>query len=731
MKNILVKIGGCIIAASLVFNIFGLTSAVITFGLSLILSVVFFFLTIKKEKLRPVLLCLVAITVIATSFSVKTMTDYEPALQLSEKNPRQISGMVIEHSKSYGSDYYILNNLTIDGIEYNQKLRLKLDNGVFIPIGSTVSAPSAVIYPLGKSTNNMAYYAGENLYLGAYLNEDEIVISNDIHKGFYYYTAKIRSYITDGLNTILPADFAAISDALLTGNKDNLDENILYDFQHSGAAHIFAVSGFHLSLWSMAISYILMRISTKNRWLNSVAVMVFILFFMAIAGFSKSVVRAGIMHIILQISMLLNNRQNPLNALFASVGIILSVNPFAAMSISLQMSFLSTYGIISVMPHFEKIPEGLKRRVKNLRAQRIIHGLFTAICVSCVASLFTMPISAFSFGYFSVLSPITNLLCLVPAQSYMIISAIALIFSPITFIAKPLALLIVLIGKYLISVTGYISSLSFGTVNCTDSLIKTLLVAVTIFFILGVLYSLKKPDYIKRHIFISFALLIAISICESSIINTSITVSTANVGNGMTASVRKGSSEIVLSIGGGKTSSSKAKNLIRQFSSKNTELLILPNKLKAFNGYNEEILSLFEFDTILLSEKAFKNDKIPENAIAQNNCTLSVNDIFTVEFYNEYYPATRITADKFSMTVIYKSEADITLLPAAWQKGDLLLCFDTLPRNMTSGFKTIIISTSKAAVSMVDNIYTTSFDGDIHYNYHKGHTRVSEEWEWF
>lgn len=731
MKNILVKIGGCIIAASLVFNIFGLTSAVITFGLSLILSVVFFFLTIKKEKLRPVLLCLVAITVIATSFSVKTMTDYEPALQLSEKNPRQISGMVIEHSKSYGSDYYILNNLTIDGIEYNQKLRLKLDNGVFIPIGSTVSVPSAVVYPLGRSTDNMAYYAGENLYLGAYLNEDEIVISNDIHKGFYYYTEKIRSFITDGLNTILPADFAAISDALLTGNKDNLDENILYDFQHSGAAHIFAVSGFHLSLWSMAISYILMRITTKNRWLNSVAVMVFILFFMAIAGFSKSVMRAGIMHIILQISMLLNNRQNPLNALFASVGIILLANPFAAMSISLQMSFLSTYGIISVMSHFEKIPEGLKRRVKNLRVQRIIHGLFTAICVSCVASLFTMPISAFSFGYFSVLSPITNLLCLVPAQSYMIISAIALIFSPITFIAKPLALLIVLIGKYLISVTGYISSLSFGTVNCTDSLIKTMLVAVTIFFILGVLYSLKKPDYIKRHIFISFALLVAISICESYIINTSITVSTVNVGNGMTASVRKGSSEIVLSLGGGKTSSSKAKNLIRQFASKNTELLILPNKLKAFNGYNEEILSLFEFDTILLSEKAFKDDKIHENAIAQNNCTLKVNDIFTVEFYNEYYPAARITSDEFSMTVIYKSEADITLLPAAWQKGDLLLCFDTLPRNMTSGFETIIISTSKAAVSMVDNIYTTSFDGDIHYNYHKGHTRVSEEWEWF
>ena len=126
-------------------------------------------------------------------------------------------------------------------------------------------------------------------------------------------------------------------------------------------------------------------------------------------GAGPSTVRAGFMQSMLLFAPLFGRENDGLTSLSFPLAVILLLNPAAAGSAALQMSFAAMVGILFLSPmiHARLVPADHRRATSRLL--RYGSGVLSS---SLGATAFTMPVLALRFGYISLLGPVTNLLCL-------------------------------------------------------------------------------------------------------------------------------------------------------------------------------------------------------------------------------------------------------------------------------------------------------------------------------
>ena len=100
-----------------------------------------------------------------------------------------------------------------------------------------------------------------------------------------------------------------------------------------------------------------------------------------------------------------------MTSLFLAVTLILAIRPHAVFDAGLWLSFLSTFGILCVMPAFSRKSVAYKteKRAKAL-CKRIGSFLAGTIMMSITATFFTMPVTYLLYGSVSLVSPLANLI---------------------------------------------------------------------------------------------------------------------------------------------------------------------------------------------------------------------------------------------------------------------------------------------------------------------------------
>lgn len=136
----------------------------------------------------------------------------------------------------------------------------------------------------------------------------------------------------------------ALPTALLTGNRDALDGQLRLAYKRLGLSHILAVSGLHLSVIVGGADFLMRKLTVSKRKKN-VFLLLLILFFAMICGFSSSVTRAAVMLGLFYLAELLGERSDSLTSLVFAVALILTVRPFSVYDAGLWLSFLATLGI--------------------------------------------------------------------------------------------------------------------------------------------------------------------------------------------------------------------------------------------------------------------------------------------------------------------------------------------------------------------------------------------------
>lgn len=229
-----------------------------------------------------------------------------------------------------------------------------------------------------------------------------------------YWPALWRRAMEEHIAELFSDETAGLALALTTGDKSGLTGGFYTALKRCGLAHVVAVSGMHMSMVVMLAAMLVRR---RRRKMMAIVSIPLVLAFMALTGFAPSVVRAGVMQILLLLGPALSREGDTVTSLSFALLLLLLQNPYAAMSVGLQLSFLSVAGILTITGRlnekfFHRFPlkkgKTKPRRLYN-RAVRFLVGCVT---MSIGAVAFTTPLTVYYFGTVSLISPLANLLTL-------------------------------------------------------------------------------------------------------------------------------------------------------------------------------------------------------------------------------------------------------------------------------------------------------------------------------
>ncbi len=273
-----------------------------------------------------------------------------------------------------------------------------------------------------------------------------------------------KEYALDHIYRIFPDPEASLLAGILLGNDNGLSAPLQQAYKNTGTAHIIAISGFNIAIIAGLFVSLFSRLLGRNR--GTIAAVIGIIFYTILVGATASVVRAAIMGGLGLLARQLGRRQNGLNSLSATAGVMLAIDPNALWDIGFQLSFAATLGLVLyAQPLQDWFTRLLARRLPIDTALKISTPLSTILFFTLAAQLTTLPIMAYQFGRISLVSLIANPFILPVQPALMTLSGLALILS---FIYLPLGTLAAWVAwpfaAYTDRAVGFFNRLPHGVV---------------------------------------------------------------------------------------------------------------------------------------------------------------------------------------------------------------------------------------------------------------------------
>ena len=211
--------------------------------------------------------------------------------------------------------------------------------------------------------------------------------------------AEMRDRFSGSIRRRLPGDEGALVTAMCTGDKTALSPDVKFVFRQAGLSHLLAVSGLHMAILAQAVLGLLRFLRVPRRWaaLGAAGVVVP---FMLLTGMTPSVVRSGVMCLVLLAGQLLRRRADSRNSLGLALLLLVLPNPYVVLDVGLQLSFAATVGLVVFGPWMQdKAFAWLRRgRPEEWEIPGWARRPTAAMCVSLAAMLPTLPIVAVTFG---------------------------------------------------------------------------------------------------------------------------------------------------------------------------------------------------------------------------------------------------------------------------------------------------------------------------------------------
>ena len=143
----------------------------------------------------------------------------------------------------------------------------------------------------------------------------------------------LQEKIKENLALGLDNDKTNLMYSALFGDKTELNPMIKDSFSDSGVAHLLAVSGLHVGIIVGVLMGIL-KLFKCNKYAKFIIILLFLIFYCYLCGWSASIVRATIMTIILLGAPLLLSEYDTLSSISLAGIIILLITPSALFDIS-------------------------------------------------------------------------------------------------------------------------------------------------------------------------------------------------------------------------------------------------------------------------------------------------------------------------------------------------------------------------------------------------------------
>lgn len=311
-----------------------------------------------------------------------------------------VTGQVHALEKKTDQIQAIVSNVQLDDILLTDRLLIFLPAFSQIQIGDSIRYTGSVSQP--EPFEGFAYdryLATKGVYAVSFLSHQPIVLVSETTFATQVYTW--REEFIERIDRIFGQPHGALLAGLLIGEQ-RFSPGWKEIFLKTGTTHIVAASGYNVAIVTIITFGLLTRLRIRRQYAFGfliIAILGYVLF----SGGDAPVLRAGIMGICILSAKQIGRRSFPLNALLLTACVMLCLNPLLLRDDSgFQLSFLSTMGLIYLSPHIEKsflwIPTSWSIRES---------------CVSTIsATIAALPVLLLSFGRFSLLGIVANLLIL-------------------------------------------------------------------------------------------------------------------------------------------------------------------------------------------------------------------------------------------------------------------------------------------------------------------------------
>ena len=240
-----------------------------------------------------------------------------------------------------------------------------------------------------------------------------------------------RAFVQSSLDRFLPdSETRAILQALLLGDRRQLDSDTRDRFARMGLLHLLAVSGLHVMVVGMILYHLLGPFLYRLRlsWravdvLRLTCTVILLAGYMLLTGCSASVVRAVVMASLLLAATSLQRPSRSLNSLGAAVCVLLTAAPTHLFEAGFQLSVTAVAGIISLAPLLAVwIPAP---------ASRLGAYIHSGTTVTVAATIGTLPVTLYHFGQVGLGGLLLNLPGIPLTTGALVAGAAAVVFGGI------------------------------------------------------------------------------------------------------------------------------------------------------------------------------------------------------------------------------------------------------------------------------------------------------------
>ena len=631
-------------------------------------------------------------------FAVNYNVSYKPAVALDEKTCNLTAVLKDAGTNRYERWYYEAEIETLDGRNCGSDVTLVLHVKPDAHQGDKISGKFHIYKKADRSS--LFVINSSKTFIGAYpegYEEISVLQANGGKKTLTVRIYDLREKLKANLKEVVSGENAAIACALLFGRTGEFSDSLYSEFRAAGISHIICVSGLHLSLWALFITKLLKKAGVKRR-ARGAAASLFVLFYMALTGFTYSVTRAGIMMLVVLLGSTVFRRGDSINSLGIAALIILCKNPFAVCDTGFQLSFLATLGILLFLP---KLNEAIKKRLKKLSGvpARILN-YFLLIPATCLCAFVpALPVMILTFGEVNLMSFAGNLLT-VPVVSVCMISAgitaAAPFFGPLSILKYPFGLLCSLCAKYINSVVGYLSQYRFLTFYPRQHLAFIWLGGAMLIAAVSLFFASKEKKTVFLTPFVIGATFISMLVVSDVFYSDIAEITVVNNKSALCVLVTKGDYSALIGAGADYYSTSRNTcNVLEQKHIGSLNLLVVPRDSYRESGALGEVLSCVKTDVLACSS-------IPDYSglLAGDAQTVGFGSVFNMRLCDgcritcensENGCYATVSANGTNTVIVFESEDKLP-------EGDFLVCKKEVAQNTQTGnYKETIISGNTAA----------------------------------
>ena len=458
-----------------------------------------------RKKLAIALMCI--------AFVILAVLGSFARIDLPQKRAQDFAGdrqaVISVIDKEYSTDYSSAYVGNIEGIgNVNTSIRalivtaFKSDISVGDTVYANVSLMDMETVALGSSGNEKTGDSSIIMLAVIYERNDMIVEPFDKEQSFFdklfakngvfVILSELKDIVSQRIDRFIGKWGSGLAKGFLLGDKSDLSASVIRDFRRTGASHLFAVSGLHISILIGAIEIFLKKLYVPKS-VRCVILSIGSFVMLCLTGFSMSAMRSVFMLWIVYVTFLFSEENDSPTTLFFAITIIILIFPYAVYELGLWMSFLATLGLVTIYPVVE-------RKIRNFKVGKtalspvikVFKTVILSACMTIIASMFLLFISFAIFGEISITSVPANILLSPLAAMFLPLCTLTVIFGGVPILGMILAYASRTVCAAILWIVERFSAPTWAMVSLKYDFAAYLVIAFTVLLCVMLIIKIRK-----------------------------------------------------------------------------------------------------------------------------------------------------------------------------------------------------------------------------------------------